>query len=345
MSERAQTKSPSPTVVEIDSGDEIESPVFNSTRVGGLQQNSVIEVGSDLSGDEDVEIVAENNTVQDSHDVEFVGQTNMIAPVFEIQFPGGPPSRRWPTQPSRYLPGANAHPRGSSFLRNSRRRLNPSERTPGQFTWTANPLFVSSDDLPAVVAAEFPRFRQYFQAHMGGEVSSAIMERISREEESSLDRKIESESRHNRKTLEKKKEIAGDEIDGYTNDISPGEDIMCELCGVVLGEGIPPDFEPDPKYDANLEAHASASHVIAPWFCVRQCFPVDRQLSKRVFAAKCGHVFCGRCIKNIGNRAPIPRGKKPSISILSPQISAPRKCPAEGCGILFSKSKFLELFL
>ncbi|OBA24490.1 hypothetical protein METBIDRAFT_10625 [Metschnikowia bicuspidata var. bicuspidata NRRL YB-4993] len=352
MSERAQTKSPTPQVVEVESEDDLGSPVFPSSNYDVLRQNNVIEVTSDASGDEDVEIVAENSTHSNNDDVEITGHTTADPPMYEIEFPGGPPSRPRSIEPTLSRPTVGARSLDTPFSRNVRRRPNPRQnRNLYQarfYPRVQNPLWLSYDDIPAFLAEHSPQTRLFFQGQGDGDISSAIMDRISREEENSLDRKMESENRHNRKVLEKKKGVACDELDGYTNDIAPDDNVMCELCGIVLGEGIPTDFEPDLKYDENLEVHASSSQVMAPWYCIRQCFSTDRELSKRVFAAKCGHVFCGRCIKNIGNRPPSKRGKNSNhMTTLNPQISAPRKCPAEECGVAFNKSKktFLEIFL
>lgn len=350
MSDPTQANSPTLPMVEIISGDESDTLPVNTPNFPASRQNSVIEITSDVS-DDDVEIVAENNTHAGGDDIEITGQSYIDSPISEIEYPGGPPSRPISRGSIRRRPISEG-PRHSTFARNVRRRPNPRQQFyQAAFIHGAGSPLLSYDDIPAMLAEHQRHILQYFRSR-DGEISSAIMERISREEENSLDRKMESENKHNRKVLEKKKDVANGELDGYTNDISPEDNIMCELCGVVLGEGIPSDFEPNPKYDEDLEKHASISQVMAPWYCIRQCFSTDKELSKRVFAAKCGHVFCGRCIRNIGNRPAAKRGENSNeITILNPQISAPRKCPAEGCGITFNKGKktktttFTEVFL
>lgn len=194
-------------------------------------------------------------------------------------------------------------------------------------------------------------FRMFHTYGASDGVSNTIMERLARDDEAALDRKIESENIHNRRVLQQKKEVAAAGAAGYTSDITQESNLGCELCGVVLGQGIPEGFKPDPRYDEKLAEHAGAFRVNAPWFCMRQCFEADVALLKRVFAAKCGHVFCGRCIKNIGNRGLGRVSKKTPLSITNPQIYAPRKCPALDCGATFNRGKktgkktFTELFL
>lgn len=178
-------------------------------------------------------------------------------------------------------------------------------------------------------------------------VSAHVLEAIRRSEERDMDKKLEKEDQINRKTLEKKQEAAKDSVEGYTSTISTEDNYVCELCAIVLGEGIPADFKPDLKYDDNIDEHASRLRTNAPWFCIRQCFETDIELLKRVFAAKCGHVFCGRCIKNIANRAPLKgRKKNEKSSILNPRVSSPHKCPVKDCGASFmGKKTFTELYL
>lgn len=172
----------------------------------------------------------------------------------------------------------------------------------------------------------------------------SIMERIDRENDRDLDGKLRQENKYNTKQLQAKQAIAAHEQHGYTNDISPQTPFTCELCAVPLGTGIPAEFTPNAKYDANLERYSRLYRVQAPWFCSRQISPVDIDLSKRVFVAKCGHLYCGRCIKNIGNR---PRHKRASkqLTIENPGLSCPRRCPAAGCNVEFrGKRTFTELY-
>lgn len=347
MSEPGGTPKP---VVEVLSGDDSDSPLLApDTHVGPLlhphRRVSIIEVESDASDDESVEIVNELAPLED--DVEITSVQRLVLPaaasqlVEQHQPPRAPRRRRQPSQGT----GRNVRQR---FSLPPPRPRGPHGVYPMAFLGN-NPelVLLSNVDIPDMLLQHQRALFRIFQDQLE-DVLASIMDRINREDERTLDRKMELENMFARKLLRKKQQVAEVELDGYTNNITADANIMCELCGITLGEGIPADFEPNPELDDNLVAHAAECHVNAPWFCIRQCFDGDRELLKRVFAAKCGHVFCGRCIKNIGSRPPVRRGKaKEQLTILNPQVSAPRKCPARDCGVMFNKSKrtFTELFI
>lgn len=180
----------------------------------------------------------------------------------------------------------------------------------------------------------------------GDEIEASILARIERDNENRVDNRLQSENIFNRKAFQDKKDIADQELEGYTNDISESITPACELCGVVLGEGLPEDFKPNVQYDKELSKYQELYGVPAPWFCFKQVTQVDIDLSKRVFAAtRCGHVYCGRCFKNIGSRARISRKKSGLVSIENPKTYSPRTCVAEGCGCTFrGKTPFTEVF-
>lgn len=176
------------------------------------------------------------------------------------------------------------------------------------------------------------------------QIEGSIMERIERDNEMALDERLENENRFNRSALLQKKDAIKREAFGYTNDIKNEETVCCELCAVVLGEGIPKDFTTNLQYDKNLQHYMNDYKVNAPWFCSHQLTGVDKDLSRRVFVAKCGHVYCGRCIKNISNR-PRKKRKRGTIEMTmeNPNIYAPSKCT--GCDERFKgKKSFTELF-
>lgn len=335
------------SVIEVNSDDE------------GGHRDSVIEIPSDAESthsDDGVEIVSVTPAPVND-DIQITGHNRMVPP--EIQYPGvplepvpvlaNPPPLRRSVPP----PRAARNPRLARrpyppHLRNVRRRPDSFFGLAGleRFALPAEYFEMFNLD-PETQQALFQRFQSFTDSD---EISSSIMARIEREDESAVDNKMENEKIYNRKALQKKQEVAKENPPGYTSDISPDKHLLCELCGVELGQGLPEDFKPDPSYDENLAYHAARCKVKAPWFCMRQCFDSDRELSKRVFAAKCGHVFCGRCIKNIANRPPGKRTKKQNeqVSVQNPLISAPRRCPAQDCGIVFnnkSKCTFMELFL
>lgn len=174
-------------------------------------------------------------------------------------------------------------------------------------------------------------------------VENSIMQRIERENERQVDTRLANEQVFNRKTLLDKQEISKQEILGYTNDIKENIDVCCELCGVILGDGIEDDFKPDPRYNNDIEKYMKMYRVHAPWFCIKQCTQADIDLSKRIFRSRCGHVFCGRCVRNIGNK---PRKLKATmgITIDNPQYYAPKKCPAPDCKKQFTVKGFQEAY-
>ncbi|KAK6455296.1 uncharacterized protein RJT20DRAFT_130076 [Scheffersomyces xylosifermentans] len=176
------------------------------------------------------------------------------------------------------------------------------------------------------------------------EAEQSIMLRIERDNENALDTRLASENIFNKKTLDEKKEITKKELPGYVNDIKPEFNLCCGLCGITLGEGIPEDFTPDPRYDANFEKFAKQYRVQAVWFCIKQCTEVDIELSKRIFVAKCGHTFCGRCVKNIGNRPRRTKGTPSGFSIVNPVLFAPSKCPSPDCSRKFTAKGFTEIY-
>lgn len=378
MTNQERSKSPL-EVVEILSDDEITSGGTNS---GGRRQ-SAIEVLDDSeyeTGDNDIEIVSEVvnsnlessnenpnshnrrnsynrlNSLLDDDEVEITGHNQMQPPDLEVpdiqdimqiimdvpveDSEASTPqrtrvavsvpfeTRRRPNSPDEVLP------------RNQRRRRNP-------------PLGVRSSsrfgNLMSMYSPSGSWLRLNSHGHFSFEQSipATIWENIRRSEEQDMDKRLAKENKLNKKTLDKMKKLAESVNQGYTSTISSKENYVCELCAIVLGKGIPEDFKPDPEYGENIEEYASKLRTCAPWFCIPQCFESDIALLKRVFAAKCGHVFCGRCIKNIGNRQSL-KGRKQSkkLDILDPRVSAPRKCPVKDCGTSFmGKKTFTELYL
>ncbi|CUM64654.1 uncharacterized protein PRCAT00002263001 [Priceomyces carsonii] len=176
------------------------------------------------------------------------------------------------------------------------------------------------------------------------DVERSIMARIERDNDNAIDSRLASENIFNRKLLVEKRDLVKHEHPGYSNDIRKDSDLCCELCGSTLGLGIPEDFVPDRRYNDNLEFYAKEYRVQAPWFCNQLMTATDKALSKRVFAAKCGHVFCGRCVKNIGNRSGRTKNHVKTLTIDNPVLYAPRKCPAIECGKHFTSKGFTELY-
>lgn len=198
----------------------------------------------------------------------------------------------------------------------------------------------------------FEGFGEFPFVFEGGEGNSdnqehSIMQVIERDNDRALDRKLQDENKFNRKALLEKKDQIKREAKGYTSDIKHEENAGCELCGITLGEGIPEEFKANSQYNLKLSKYIDQFGVRAPWFCFKSLTEVDKELSKRVFLSKCGHLYCGRCIKNIGNR-PKRRTKKDTkeFTIENPDISCPYKCLSVACDHVFrGKRSFTELYL
>ncbi|RLV95772.1 E3 ubiquitin-protein ligase complex SLX5-SLX8 subunit SLX5 [Spathaspora sp. JA1] len=177
-------------------------------------------------------------------------------------------------------------------------------------------------------------------------VEESILQRIENDNERELNHRLQQQTMFNMKALEEKKRIAesSKEITSHTSTIKADMNLVCELCGTVLGEGIPEDFSGDPEYNENFEKFTNQYQVQAPWFCTYPMTQVDKELSKRIFVAKCGHTFCGRCVKNIGNRPRRTKATRSGLTILNPSIFAPFKCPESKCNKKFSGKSFTEIY-
>ncbi|KAG7193750.1 uncharacterized protein KQ657_000441 [Scheffersomyces spartinae] len=183
-----------------------------------------------------------------------------------------------------------------------------------------------------------------WQGNGPDDIEASIMSRIERELDEAVSDKISRENLYNRKAyLQKKKLIVDPNNKRHVSRINSEVQVYCELCGVELGCGIPQDFKPNPKYDEDFEKYQQQYDVPAPWFCNKMITDVDKDLSKRVFSAKCGHVYCGRCVKNIGNRSGrISKSTKLKLSIDNPLISSPKVCH---CNKRFAARSFTELYI
>lgn len=174
-----------------------------------------------------------------------------------------------------------------------------------------------------------------------------IMQRIEEDNNRTANAIMERGSNYNRKSMAEKQKLAeAENAKGtHTNKISADDNLVCELCSVCLGEGAPEEFKGDPKYDLNFAKYAEEYQTQAPWFCVNPFTDADHDLSKRVFASKCGHTFCGRCVKNIAGRpSRKPKDAPSGFTIKNPSIFAPTKCPAKDCGKKFVSKAFTEVF-
>ncbi|EGW33283.1 uncharacterized protein SPAPADRAFT_50181 [Spathaspora passalidarum NRRL Y-27907] len=177
-------------------------------------------------------------------------------------------------------------------------------------------------------------------------VEESILRRIERDNERDLNERLQRETSYNNKALQEKKKLAANhnEQTRHVTTIKSDENLVCELCGIVLGEGIPEDFAADPAYNEHFDKYTGQYQVQAPWFCIYPMTQVDKELSKRIFVAKCGHTFCGRCVKNIGNRPRRTKATRSGLTILNPSIFAPSKCPETKCMKKFTAKGFTEVY-
>ncbi|RCK54859.1 hypothetical protein Cantr_03830 [Candida viswanathii] len=270
----------------------------------------------------------------------------------------GPAAAATPDFPHRHHPhshyhsmhGPDSHPEGPWFpFRNGARRISrarpPSAtgmlhyNTPQEFTRIQNRILHSGlGFLVHSVAAG---------GDFDADIESSIMRRIEEDTNRTINSRMASEAAFNKKVVEEREKQIAKEKPTHTSTISKDEHLVCELCNVELGEGVPEDFEGDSRYDGKLMHYCQEYQCTAPWFCVYPFTEVDIELSKRVFISKCGHMFCGRCVKNIGNRPKRSRkGSKEAKleSIKNPNIYAPLKCPEPDCGKRFTPRSFTEIY-
>ena len=180
-------------------------------------------------------------------------------------------------------------------------------------------------------------------------IERSIMQRIDEDNNRTIDRRLAQETNYNKKTKNEIEKKMANQDEGHTSIIKSNENLVCELCNIILGEGVSEDFHGDSRYNEKFSHHCETYNCQAPWFCVYPFTKVDIELSKRIFVAKCGHLFCGRCVKNIGNRPKIRRKSKTNggggdVSILNPKFYAPSTCPELQCQKKFLAKSFTEVY-
>ncbi|CDK28880.1 unnamed protein product [Kuraishia capsulata CBS 1993] len=207
-----------------------------------------------------------------------------------------------------------------------------------------------------------------YEAEDDGDIPPGVMETIRQWEEADDNRRVsdrQSMANKWRQTNTEKSTISAPEKKYFTSEISNKQNQVCVLCGVVLGEGIPEDFntskgEPD---ESDVQEYVSRQHIRAPWRFTDMLTPADRDLSKKIFFARCGHVYCGRCVNNINRYLPSKTGEKAgknkrrktvkvdfdnpgTMDFRDYNLFAPNSCAAEGCEKKTStKAFFRELFV
>lgn len=161
---------------------------------------------------------------------------------------------------------------------------------------TSPPRSMGPEYTPATISPLF-RIRQMMGLDQTGlprseAVPPNVMRMIQLEEdrlEAKRYRKRKLEMRKVRMELEKSHTIPPQLTDRYTNDMGNGT-IGCELCGVPLFAG--PSSQ-GPSAQTLFEAGFRS-----PWN-KGSLSQLDTDLAKTAYMAKCGHMYCGRCVHRI----------------------------------------------
>ncbi|KAH3678314.1 hypothetical protein WICMUC_001595 [Wickerhamomyces mucosus] len=209
------------------------------------------------------------------------------------------------------------------------------------------------DFFPGMVLSGFSGFEHFrrnptdYDDRVGQDILNMIEQRESVEFDNKTKKNLDSTKSLQNQISDKAASIH----DPFTTKIDTEEEYVCPLCGVTLGQGIPETFkgnilnEPLPKLQ---ELH----EVQAPYQACNLITEVDRDLSKRIFIAGCGHTYCGRCVKNITNVKETLQSKKLKMKktdnlIENPYVYAPSKCVAPDCehSLRIGKRRFNEVFL
>ncbi|SCU93795.1 LAMI_0E15610g1_1 [Lachancea mirantina] len=126
---------------------------------------------------------------------------------------------------------------------------------------------------------------------------------------------------------------------------------ICTLCGVELGFGIPESFTgigPSDK-GVSFEALQARYDVHCPYRTLARPTEADRDLSRRIFVASCGHAYCGRCRARISSAREFNRASKKTLGKFygasHPDNYGPKRCVAEQCdNNIRAKGKMREVF-
>ncbi|KAG7695459.1 hypothetical protein KL930_003456 [Ogataea haglerorum] len=195
----------------------------------------------------------------------------------------------------------------------------------------------------------------------GDEIPHSIMDEIRRREQEEEDRRVRSRSNMANKmkmTQETKAQIPEEQRNMFSNGFSSKDTSVCILCGVPLVEGIPDDFQTstDMELKRKLVVH---DKFMSPWQFSKNLTTADKDLSRKVFFGRCGHVYCGRCINNINRYAKQkgksrPKKRKTDLAkvgvehmdLNDPEYSAPNRCVAQDCKRLLTGNYFFrELYV
>lgn len=176
------------------------------------------------------------------------------------------------------------------------------------------------------------------------EVTDEVWRQVEALENSERLKKVKEQTKYATPYRSQLEELVAQLPRGYTSGTSKDVELVCPLCGVVLGLGIPTEFE---KHDGTGSEEQYTQQIQqfgcqAPYQMVALITEVDRQMSKKVYYAKCGHVYCGRCVQRIGNRT--KKKSRMAKTIENPGVYAPSKCVVEGCTKLLRGGRFVEIY-
>ncbi|KAH3670435.1 hypothetical protein OGAPHI_000950 [Ogataea philodendri] len=197
----------------------------------------------------------------------------------------------------------------------------------------------------------------YITESENDEIPRSIMDEIRRREQDEEDRRIRSRSNvaNKMKTTQASKAVIPEDQRGmFSNGLLSNQTSVCILCGVPLAEGIPADFSTSTDVELKRKLVVQ-DKIISPWQFGRDLTTADKDLSKKVFFGKCGHVYCGRCINNINRHAKQknkPKGKRKKVDLdkvsveqldlNDPEYSAPNRCVAQDCKRLLTGNYFFR---
>lgn len=197
--------------------------------------------------------------------------------------------------------------------------------------------------------------------------TQSIIDIIQEREESERDQRVKEYNRKTQSLQQKYIEEAKHLPPGYSasfatpevikdndNDKDDEEEedmIVCTLCGVELGVGIPDEFsgitpEDIPlSFDELMEKYDSR----CPYQTLGRPSTLDRDLSKRTYVSNCGHLFCGRCFRRYLYAREMKSKSKKSLQLKlgasHPDNFAPKICPADNCKYqVRAKAKMKEVY-
>lgn len=207
------------------------------------------------------------------------------------------------------------------------------------------------------------------QSEAADAIPENIMRVLQNRDEQSENERIANRTKYANEERRKKGKLA--RIDKkhskiYTNDIGKeGQQDVCVLCGVELLQGIPEDYNETRKQKADVRHRADVNQLIkqnfrAPYIAINDYSKNEIELSKKIFVAYCGHVYCGRCVNNIMSfkrMTPVERKEEmkrekytssvaPNVNFRDYRFLAPLLCVGDSCNKRFmGEPPFVEIYL